>query len=74
MLNASELLVRADDSLVTAKPESKYRSRMMEYFQLEGAHRGAYVAGTVSPKQRIATVAAAVDKALGHFDQFPKST
>jgi len=66
--SALELLVWADDLLVTAAPQSKYRSRMMEYFQLESAHRGAYVAGTVSPKQRFMAVAAAVDNTLGHFD------
>jgi len=59
----------ANEFVATAAPERKYRSRMMEYFQLENAQRGAYAAGTVSPKQRSATVAAIVDKALGHFDQ-----
>lgn len=53
----------ANGFVATAAPERKYRSRMMEHFQLENVHRGAYVAGTVSPKQRTATVAAIVDKA-----------
>lgn len=68
-----ELFARADDCLATAAPQPKYRSRMMEHFQLGSAHRGAYVAGTVSPKQRFATVAADVDTVLGRFDPLSKS-
>lgn len=40
----------------------------MEHFMLESAHRGAYVAGTVSSKRRIKNVAAAMDQALSAFE------
>lgn len=69
-----ELRNWADGLLVKAASQSQYRSHMMEHFQLENAHSGIFVAGVVSPKQRIATVTATIDKALGHFDQVPKST
>lgn len=44
-------------------------SRMIEHFVLESAHRGAYVAGTVSSRQRTKNIIVAIDKALSSFNQ-----